>query len=79
MSMIGKKKRPGRTPWVPAEERMIGRNITLRPRELEWLEEQAERRGVTVSQVLRELVAGAMTGSEAALPPEAPLSVGEEK
>jgi hypothetical protein len=58
--MAKTKGRRGRQSWVAPEERMVGRNYTLRPRHVEWLEEQAQARAVTVSCVLRDMIDTAM-------------------
>lgn len=71
--MDERKGRPGRQPWVPTEERLIGRNVTLHPRQLRWLEHEADRRKVTVSQVLREVLDRRIEEREAS-PQESPTA-----
>jgi hypothetical protein len=60
---VEKAQRPrGRTPWIPRAERMLQKNFTLPPRLIERLEHTADKRKVTASQIVRELL-------EAHLPP----------
>jgi hypothetical protein len=60
------RRRGGRKPWVPREERMVPKNFTLPPPQIDWLEAEATRRQVTASQIIRELLAGAMAGDSGA-------------
>jgi hypothetical protein len=72
------RRRGGRKPWVPREERMIPKNFTLPPKQIEWLEAEANRRQVTASQLVRELVARAMDGDSGAPGTETPGGTGRE-
>jgi hypothetical protein len=74
--MQTRKGRPGRRPALRSEERLVGRNVTLHPQQIQWLEREADRRNVTVSQVLRELIDRGIGGLEA-VPQESPTAGAE--
>jgi hypothetical protein len=69
---ITERRRGGRKPRVPREERMVSKNFTLSPKQVDWIEAEATRRQVTASQIIRELVEAAMAGTE----PETPRGTG---
>jgi hypothetical protein len=61
---IAAPRRGGRKTGVLCEERMVPKSFTLLPSQIDWLEAEAARRQVTASQIVRELVEGAMFGTE---------------
>ncbi len=80
--MQTRKGRPGRRPALRPEERLVGRNVTLRPQQIQWLEREADQRHVPVSQVLRELIDQGIGDGSAATPggakPEGSPTAGAE-
>lgn len=54
-SELREKRGPGRPPKYP-EAHLVARGVSLSPANWEWLQEQAEREGRSVSDVLDRII-----------------------